>query len=409
MMKSIVILHLLTTAASASSMASDLNGRPKNAGLRGGRDLKDRNSNNTKKQRTQRGSNKPDKQQQSVVAGNDMLAGEEVVLGYEDTDTAGDAVLQNEDEGQDEDKGKDEDEGQDEHAKKMRVKKERNNQKEPSAETEPEDAGNEVTTRKANHEKKRQEHINKKKQHVSDTNVDAQEEEEVSPQEDRKKKAEKSPRFEKPEKASKTKDSTSKTTEENTEPPVAEDGWMPTPAPSTDSLAVITTVSPIVVVEAEVTISASATTTTTTAMTTTSASTTTEEESATSTTTIAVADAAETEEESGTLATDEPTLAPELPECPPAYDTSKTDYIHGELIEMKEHMFQCRIGNGAGIEDLYAPYCNTPEWDESLLESNPGAKELWNDAWEHLGPCAAILLEEVMEDEISEMEGLEEP
>lgn len=68
-----------------------------------------------------------------------------------------------------------------------------------------------------------------------------------------------------------------------------------------------------------------------------------------------------------------------LPACPPAWDTSKTTYEAGEYIEVQSHIFQCHA--------LYVEYCNIAEWDESLLETNPNAKFMWDDAWTHIEPC----------------------
>lgn len=83
-----------------------------------------------------------------------------------------------------------------------------------------------------------------------------------------------------------------------------------------------------------------------------------------------------------------------LPNCPPAYDWTKTTYIAGETVEIKEHIFQCNLGDG------YELYCNQAGWDDALLEQNDNARQMWNDAWVGLGPCEPISIEEVMEDRL---------
>jgi len=84
-----------------------------------------------------------------------------------------------------------------------------------------------------------------------------------------------------------------------------------------------------------------------------------------------------TNEPSTEIPTYMPTEYEVLPACPPPYDTTKTTYVAGELAEVQSHIFEC----------LYEEYCNVADWDENLLETNPDAKEMWNDAWTHTGPC----------------------
>jgi len=38
-------------------------------------------------------------------------------------------------------------------------------------------------------------------------------------------------------------------------------------------------------------------------------------------------------------------------------------------------------------EEGYEYYCNIATWDEALLDENPQAEQMWNEAWVHLGPC----------------------
>lgn len=94
--------------------------------------------------------------------------------------------------------------------------------------------------------------------------------------------------------------------------------------------------------------------------------------------------------------TDEPTASPTwsptiLESCPNPFDPTKTTYVLGETVEVRENIFLC--------ENVL--YCNVPEWDETLLEEDPNAKELWNSAWVYDGPCDPTSMEEVLEDESS--------
>ena len=76
-----------------------------------------------------------------------------------------------------------------------------------------------------------------------------------------------------------------------------------------------------------------------------------------------------------------------VPDCPAAYDATKTTYVGGDESTVNEHIFQCQKG--------YEKYCNTPEWDDALLTGDANAKELWDDAWMHIGPCVAVTSDEV--------------
>ena len=69
-----------------------------------------------------------------------------------------------------------------------------------------------------------------------------------------------------------------------------------------------------------------------------------------------------------------------LPVCPPPYMTDESvEYVGGDVVEVTSHIFQCH--------SLYEVYCNIADWDDSLLEENPDAEQMWNDAWTHIGPC----------------------
>ena len=76
-----------------------------------------------------------------------------------------------------------------------------------------------------------------------------------------------------------------------------------------------------------------------------------------------------------------------VPDCPAAYDATKTTYVGGDESTVNEHIFQCQKG--------YEKYCNTPEWDDALLTGDANAKKLWDDAWMHIGPCVAVTSDEV--------------
>lgn len=76
--------------------------------------------------------------------------------------------------------------------------------------------------------------------------------------------------------------------------------------------------------------------------------------------------------------------------CPSAYDPFKTSYIAGEQVTIKCDIFQCR--------DDHEIYCNAAVWDETLLNQNDRAQEMWMDAWEMLGACVPTQAE-YMEEE----------
>lgn len=70
------------------------------------------------------------------------------------------------------------------------------------------------------------------------------------------------------------------------------------------------------------------------------------------------------------------------PPCPPSFNPAST-YTAGEFAEVGGHTFQCNTAkNGA-----YVKYCNIPDWDNSLLEADENAKDMWEDAWVHIDPC----------------------
>lgn len=76
-----------------------------------------------------------------------------------------------------------------------------------------------------------------------------------------------------------------------------------------------------------------------------------------------------------------------IPDCPAAYDTTKTNYVGGDEATVNEHIFECQA--------MYEKYCNIPEWYDSLLTFDANAKESWDDAWMHIGPCVAVTSDEV--------------
>jgi hypothetical protein len=67
------------------------------------------------------------------------------------------------------------------------------------------------------------------------------------------------------------------------------------------------------------------------------------------------------------------------PICPTDYDTTKTDYIGGDLVTVDSSIFECH--------SLYVQYCNIAEWDDSLLVGNANAEEMWDNSWVFVGPC----------------------
>ncbi|KAL7554666.1 hypothetical protein ACHAWF_018163 [Thalassiosira exigua] len=82
--------------------------------------------------------------------------------------------------------------------------------------------------------------------------------------------------------------------------------------------------------------------------------------------------------------TDTPTSLPtwmpssDPPPCPPEYDPGWTSYRTDELVEVQGHAFACAND-----------YCNVADWDESLLEEDEDAHELWIGAWVHVEPCTS--------------------
>ena len=89
--------------------------------------------------------------------------------------------------------------------------------------------------------------------------------------------------------------------------------------------------------------------------------------------------------------TPSPTLAPSvevasvqaadaISACPPAYDTTKTDYLGGDMVTVDGNIFKCH--------SLYVMYCNIGVWDDALLARDANAEEMWDDSWVFVGPCA---------------------
>ena len=69
------------------------------------------------------------------------------------------------------------------------------------------------------------------------------------------------------------------------------------------------------------------------------------------------------------------------PICPADYDTTKTDYIGGDLVTVDSSIFECH--------SLYVQYCNIAEWDDSLLVGNGNAEDMWDNSWVFVGPCVS--------------------
>lgn len=63
--------------------------------------------------------------------------------------------------------------------------------------------------------------------------------------------------------------------------------------------------------------------------------------------------------------------------CPPSYDTTKTDYVAGDFIEVESFVFECQ-------PYPYEEYCNVAELDEDV---DDGVEELWNNAWRAVREC----------------------
>ncbi|KAL3806356.1 hypothetical protein ACHAXA_007697 [Cyclostephanos tholiformis] len=65
-------------------------------------------------------------------------------------------------------------------------------------------------------------------------------------------------------------------------------------------------------------------------------------------------------------------VADVIPACPPAYDSTKADYLGGDTVTITGNMFECH--------SLYVMYCNIGEWDDALLAQDANAEELWSGA-----------------------------
>jgi len=81
-----------------------------------------------------------------------------------------------------------------------------------------------------------------------------------------------------------------------------------------------------------------------------------------------------------------------IPPCPSNYDNSKRNYIAGDRVTVKSHIFKCSEETG------YEIYCNIAVWNDDLSVQNENAKDMWTDAWEDVGECAPTQ-EELMEEE----------
>ncbi|KAL7543025.1 hypothetical protein ACHAWF_007310 [Thalassiosira exigua] len=78
--------------------------------------------------------------------------------------------------------------------------------------------------------------------------------------------------------------------------------------------------------------------------------------------------------------------------CPPAYDTEKTSYEAGELVEVNEIIFECRKDEVNDQDDVlasYVRYCNIAYWYDALLDEDENAKNLWDKAWAPTTNCHA--------------------
>lgn len=154
-----------------------------------------------------------------------------------------------------------------------------------------------------------------------------------------------------------------------------------------DAISTTTTNAPIVTTEDLTTTTEAPTTTTEATATTTTTTTTT---TRTTTTTEGFITSTALAEVTAPSPAGYPTYMPteEMPECPPAYD-HYTTYAAGDVVEVSEHIFRCR-------DEVHALWCNIPELD-SAYEGDPNAKQMWNDAWVHVGPCDPVTLEELMD------------
>lgn len=91
---------------------------------------------------------------------------------------------------------------------------------------------------------------------------------------------------------------------------------------------------------------------------------------------IAISEVAEATSDAGM----EANATADLAHCPPAYDTSKIDYAAGDQVTIRSNIFKCR-------DEAHETYCNIPVWDDSLLDNDVSAKDMWVHAWEKLGAC----------------------
>jgi hypothetical protein len=73
--------------------------------------------------------------------------------------------------------------------------------------------------------------------------------------------------------------------------------------------------------------------------------------------------------------------------CPSAYDPLRTNYVAGEQVTIKCHIFHCK-------DEEHEIYCNTNTWDDSI------PIVMWKEAWEPVGKCTPTQ-GEVMEEEAS--------
>jgi hypothetical protein len=76
-----------------------------------------------------------------------------------------------------------------------------------------------------------------------------------------------------------------------------------------------------------------------------------------------------------------------VPDCPAAYDPTKTTYVGGDVTTVNEHIFEC--------QSKFEKYCNIAAWDDALLTGDANAKQSWDDAWMHISPCVAVTSDEV--------------
>jgi hypothetical protein len=77
------------------------------------------------------------------------------------------------------------------------------------------------------------------------------------------------------------------------------------------------------------------------------------------------------------------------PICPAPYNPVKTDYVAGQIVEVKNgYVFQCQK------EREYAEYCNYPTFDEVLViamgVNETELADLWLNAWVLVGECEGV-------------------